>query len=64
MTEVLSCPDCGAKEDETVNGMFSGLEPAIRRQGEYAECVKCGFQGRIPLSLLTETPKECVNNVG
>jgi len=54
MTEVLSCPDCGAKEDETVNGMFSGPEPAIRRQGEYAECVKCGFQGRIPRSLLTE----------
>ena len=53
MTKVLSCPECGAKEDETVKGMFSGPESAIRRQGEYAECVKCGFQGRIPLSLST-----------
>ena len=43
MTEVLSCPDCGGKEDETVNGMFSGPEPAIRRQGEYVECSNCSL---------------------
>ena len=54
MTEVLTCPECGAKEDETVKSMFSVPEPAIRRQGENAECVKCGFRGRIPNSLLSE----------
>ncbi|GAG56266.1 unnamed protein product [marine sediment metagenome] len=54
MAEVMTCPECGAKEDETVKSMFSVREPAIRRQGEYAECVKCGFQGRIPKSLLSE----------
>ena len=54
MTEVLKCPECGATEDDIVNGMFSGPEPAIRIQGENAECVKCGFRGRIPKSLLSE----------
>lgn len=54
MTEVLTCPECGAEEDEIVKSMFSVSEPAIRRQGENAECVKCGFRGRIPNSLLSE----------
>ena len=42
---LLRCPECGAKEDEIVNGMFSGPEPAIRRRGEVVECIKCGFVG-------------------
>jgi len=46
----LKCPECGAKENETVNGMFSGPEPAIRRRDNEAECVKCGFVGLIPSS--------------
>lgn len=54
MTEVMTCPECGAKEDEIVKSMFSVPEPAIRRQGENAECVKCGFRGRIPNSLRSE----------
>ncbi len=47
---MLECPDCGAKENETLNGMFSGPEPAIRRREDVAECVKCGFVGKIPNS--------------
>ena len=57
MTEVMECPECGATEDEVVKSMFSVPEPAIRRQGENAECVKCGFRGRIPYSLLKDTEK-------
>ena len=58
MTEVLTCPECGVTEDDIVNGMFSGPEPAIRRQGENAECVKCGFRGRIPNSLRSAEVKK------
>ncbi|GAG18843.1 unnamed protein product [marine sediment metagenome] len=47
---ILTCPKCGAREDETINGMFSGPEPSIRRRGNVAECVKCGFEGMIPNS--------------
>jgi len=55
MTEwVLTCPECGATEDEVIESMFSGPEPAIRRQGKQAECKKCGFKGLIPTSSLKE----------
>lgn len=53
----LVCPECGAREDEIINGMFSGPEPAIRRQGEWAECKLCGNDWLIPSSLLTGTEK-------